>query len=141
MAEQSVENRTEAEAEVRVVIEVGNEYFEPGLTRAEMWPDGRVHIVNRLEGEERKAESRADPELAARLIDQAGSRSVRELKIGEKRGLPDEPRYHIEVYRGGERIQVIDVWRSDLPEHRELADLISSLQTVVQRATDGSVLL
>lgn len=125
----------------RLVVEVGNEHFEPGLTRLELGKDGHVMVLNRFEGKEPRYESRVEEPYAARLLTQAGSKALLSAPLGKRQGLPDEPLYHIALYRGQERIHTIRVWRSELPSQPELADLINALQTIVQQASNGQAIL
>ena len=130
-----------AGAEQRIVVEVGNEYFPPGRTRVELQSDGRVLATNRLEGKEEREAGQVDPAVATRLIDVAGSDRVQRLKTSGRRGIPDEPRYLIQVDRGPERIVTLELWRSELEEQPELARLIAELERIAQENTGGRVAL
>ena len=135
------ENRATPEATLRLVVEVGNEYFPPGRTRVELLPDGRVLATTRLEGREERADGRIEPARAARLIDQAATERVLRLRTSNRRGIPDEPRYHIEVYRAGERLLTLDLWRSELEQQPELARVVAELEEVVREVTKEQMVL
>jgi hypothetical protein len=130
-----------SKAQSRLVVTVGNEFFGLGLTRLELDNTGSVVITNRLEKDEKQIESRLDAAQANGLLDQAEAEMRGKTGLGERRGLPDEPRYHIEVHRGGQIVETITVWRSELVEHRELSALLRQLQGIVNKATDGTIVL
>ncbi len=144
MAEHQGENggiRATPEAGLRLVVEVGTEYFPPGRTRVELRPDGQVLATTRLEGREDRADGRIDPARATRLIEQAASDRVLRLRTSNRQGIPDEPRYHIEVYRSGERLLAVDLWRSELEQQPELARVVSELEGVVREVTKEQMVL
>jgi len=109
------EEHVPVEAEM-LVVEVGNEEFEPGLTRLRLQPDGQVQIESRLSGKARRFEYKLSPDDAARLIKQSGAPELPLKGLGLKPGLPDEPLYQLGLYRGKELVQTLKVWRSELPE-------------------------
>ena len=128
-------------ATTRLVVEVGTEYFPPGRTRVELRPDGQVVATTRLDGQEDRADGRIDPARAARLIDEAASERVLRLRTSNRQGVPDEPRYHIEVYRAGERLLAVDLWRSELEQQPELARVVNELENVVREVTKEQMVL
>lgn len=125
---------------VRVVVEVGNQYVEPGRTRVEVLPDGRTLVTNRLEEEERRFEGKLEPARVASLVEQA-SRDSGLQRRADRLGLPDEPRYRIEAERGGERILAVDVWRSDLERMGGLARLVQELEGAAAEVSQGKAAL
>lgn len=145
MIKQDTKASLPRQAALSIKVEVGNEYFRPGLTRLELSRDGRVIVVNKLSGEQAQHEGRVDPEYAARLLDQAVDPSITEpllrAELGTKPGLPDEPRYRLEVYRESERIYTAQIWRSELVRYPAIASLIKALQTIVEETTHGKVIL
>lgn len=141
MAEQHNHNDVPAEGDFRLIAEVGNEHLEHGLTRIELRFDGRCVVINRCEGDEIDVEGHVDPQHAARLFKQATSEAFREARLGGGLGLPDEPRYRVEVHWGKEPMHTHYVWRSELTKHREVGGLVEALQEIVQKVTDGRVVL
>lgn len=122
-----------------LVIEVGNEHLEHGLVRAHVAPDGRIRIVKREQGKEQHFEGHTDAEHATRLTEAV--RTVSAASFGQRRGIPDEPRYHVLVVRDGKPELEADVWRSELNEAKELADAIAELSALVHRSSDGQAIL
>lgn len=127
---------------VRVVVEVGNQYVEPGRTRVEVLPDGRTLVTNRLEEEERRFEGQLEAGRVASLVEQASREAGLQRQADRHRlGLPDEPRYHIKAERGSERILAVDVWRSDLERMSGLARLVQELEGAAAAASQGKAAL
>ena len=139
MAEQQTTN-TGAQG-LRVVVEVGNESFEPGSTRAEIAENGEVRLLNRLEGAETRAETRVEPERVSRLVDDMAAGRESLAREPARRGLPDEPLYRIEIYRGDVRVNEMNLWRSQLQESPGLSRLIQVLQEAATRASDGKIIV
>jgi hypothetical protein len=131
----------QARGEVRIVVEVGNEHFPPGRTRLDLWPEGNCLVVNRFEQEEVRFEGRIAPQRASRLLDQATSGTFWRRKLGERPGLPDEPRYHLAVYLADAPVYRCTFWRSEYATDREIGVLIEELQAVVREVTDGRAIL
>lgn len=131
----------EREASYRVVVEVGNEYFPPGRTRVEAVSDGQVRVTTRLEGEESQAEGRFDPlEIEQRVAD-ITARPMEQDQDKGRRGLPDEPRYHLLIYRGSEQVYDIELWRSSLPDNPSIEKLVAALNGVVYDVSRGEAIL
>lgn len=129
----------EREASYRVVVEVGNEYFPPGRTRVEAISDGQVRVTTRLEGEESQSEGRFDPlEIEQRVAD-ITARPIEQDK--GKLGLPDEPRYHLLIYRGSERVFDIEMWRSSLQDNPPIEQLVAALNGVAYEVSRGEAIL
>jgi len=122
-----------------LVVEVGSEHLEHGLVRVHVAPDGRVRVVKREQGKEQQFEGHTD-EAHARRLNEAVE-GVRGASFGQRRGLPDEPRYRVLVVREGKPVTEADVWRSELSEAKELATVIAELSELVQRSSDGQALL
>lgn len=120
-------------ARAPVIIEVGNEHFEPGRTRIEVQGDGRALVTNRLEGKDEKGEARVDLARLEPTLREAENQMPRVAQRSMRRGLPDEPRYHIELEREGRRVTA-DLWRSELEEMPALHRLVRELEEVARRA-------
>ena len=124
----------------RLQVTVGNEAFPPGRTRVDVDSSGRLLIVNEVEGSDtRREEARIDPDRARELTSIAGA-AVARVSESKRYGLPDEPRYHIEIGEGGSR-HSIDVWRSELAEHPELNRIVTELQAVLAEQVKGEIIL
>ena len=131
---------TTAELESRLEVSVGHEAFEPGWTQVVLEPSGSVQVVSRLEGTDtRRAEAKLDAERATGML-RAAEAQIARAREGKRQGLPDEPRYHFEI-RDGERRHSLDVWRSELSEHPELARLVAVLQEMLEERTKGEIIL
>jgi hypothetical protein len=141
MAEQQARQAGAQEGRIRVVVEVGNESFEPGRTRADIGPDGQVALLSRLEGAETRAETRLEPERLTRLVDDFAAADQGVAREPGRPGLPDEPLYHIEVYRNDVRVNEMNVWRSQLQRSPGLSRLIQTLQELAERASDGKIVV
>jgi hypothetical protein len=141
MAEQMTGNRATPATASRLVIEVGNEHFEPGQTRVELEENGQVQVRTRLEGKEDRADGRIDPARAARLLDQAVSNEILQRRGSDRHGIPDEPRYHIELYQADGRVLATDLWRSELEQQPSLGRLVAELEDIVREVTDGQMVL
>lgn len=127
------------QSEDGLVVEVGSEYLEHGLVRVQVAPDGRVRVEKREQGKEQQFEGSVDEAHVTRLTEVVeGHRGAR---FGQRTGLPDEPRYHVLVVRGGKPVLEVEVWRSELSEAKELAAVIADLSEMVQRSSDGQALL
>lgn len=127
---------------LRLVAQVGNEHFEPGLARLELDEGGQCLVLQRFAGKEDRREGRIEPDRATALIRRAQADDVaqaRERGAGRAR-IPDEPRYRLAVYRGDDRLEVIEVWRSDLPRAPGASALVEDLQDLVRRVSDGQVI-
>jgi len=122
-----------------LVVEVGNEQLEHGLVRVHVAPDGRIRVVKREQGKEQQFEGRTDEAHATRLNEAVAA--VQGASFGQRRGIPDEPRYHVLVVREGKPVLEADVWRSELSEAKELAEAIADLSELVHRSSDGQALL
>jgi hypothetical protein len=140
MNEQNDRTSAGTQTGVRVLAEVGNPYVEPGRTRVEVQSDGQVTVLNQLEDETQRAEGKVDPSRISRLVDESSPERF-SRQMTERLGLPDEPRYHIEVERGGQQVLAIDVWRSDLESMPGVARLIRELDAVTKEASDGRFIL
>ena len=140
MNEQNTVMEAGARTGGRVVVEVGTPYLEPGRTRVEVLPDGQVLVSNQLEDETRQAEGKIDPARISRLVDDAADEVARR-RLTDRPGLPDEPRYHIEVDRDRQQIIVADVWRSDLQSIPGVARLIRELEAAAKEVSDGQFIL
>jgi len=125
----------------RLVIEVGNPEFEPGLTRLQLEADGQVQIDSRLFKEESRYDYKLEQKEAAELFKRSLASPQAIEAVISRPGLPDEPRYNIEVYRGKECLQRMQVWRSDLPKMGELGAVIRILGQIADRASEGRALL
>jgi hypothetical protein len=95
--------------------------------------------VKREQGKEQQFEGQTDEAHATRLNEAVAG--VRAAGFGQRRGIPDEPRYHLLVVREGKPVVEEDVWRSELSEAKELAAAIADLSELVQRSSDGQALL
>ena len=126
---------------VRLVIEVGNPEFEPGLTRLQLGSNGQVQIERQLLKEQNRYDYKLDQKEAVAYIEHSRAPQLALKSAERKLGLPDEPLYKIEVYQGKLRVQSFQVWRSDLAELGELGAVIRALGQVVERASDGQALL
>lgn len=122
-----------------LVVEVGNEQLEHGLVRVHVAPDGRIRVVRREQDREQQFEGRTDEAHATRLSDAVAA--VQASRFGQRRGIPDEPRYHVLVVHDGKPVLETDVWRSELGEAKELGAAIAELSELVHRASDGQALL
>lgn len=122
-----------------LVVEVGNEQLEHGLVRVHVAPDGRIRVVKREQDREQQFEGRTDEAHATRLSDAVAA--VQASRFGQRRGIPDEPRYHVLVVHDGKPVVETDVWRSELSEAKELGAAIAELSELVHRASDGQALL
>jgi hypothetical protein len=124
----------------RLEVSVGNAALEPGRTHVVLDSTGAVSARTELEGSDpRRADAKLDPERATRMIATAGESAMR-AREGKRYGLPDEPRYHFEVGDGPRR-QTFDVWRSELPDHPELARIVAALQEIVDEQARGEIIL
>ena len=142
MTEQSNFDPQPTEAGLQLAVEAGNEFFEPGLTRLELGQDGQVLVTNQLEGKQQQFEGQVDAELAASLIGQVrSSDALMNPELGQRTGLPDEPRYHFEVYRNDQRLLSRNIWRSELEEYPDLEKLLVVLQDITSRFSDGEIIL
>jgi len=124
----------------RVVVEVGNEYHEPGRTRIEVHSDGRALASNRLEGKEDRGETNVDVAKIDQVVREAGPQLQRFQERRMRPGIPDEPRYHIEIEGEGRRYAV-DLWRSELEEIPTLHRLVRDLEEAAQRAVSDRLAL
>lgn len=97
-----------------------------------------MSVENRAQGEERRQETRVD--AAGDLLRAAAGFPWR-AAAGRPSGLPDEPRYRILVVRGGTTVYERELWRSELEARPELSRLIEEFQRIVERASDGRILL
>ncbi len=128
------------EAMDRLEVRVGNTAFEPGRTQVTVNADGQVQAVMELDGSRpRRMEAKLDPERATGMLRSAGATMAR-VRVGKDYGLPDEPRYRFELGTG-ERRKVVEVWRSDLPDHPELEQVVAELQRVVDEQAKGEIIL
>jgi hypothetical protein len=128
-------------ARLRVLVEVGNEYVEPGQTRIEVQPGGRTFVTNRLEGKEERGETTIDPAKLESSVSAALSQMSGVQARSTRHGLPDEPRYHIEVEREGRRVLSAELWRSEVEKIPSLQRLLRELEEAGQRAIDGRLAL
>jgi hypothetical protein len=122
-----------------LVVEVGNEQLEHGLVRVHVAPDGRIRVVKREQDKEQQFEGRTDEAHATRLGDAVAA--VQATRFGQRRGLPDEPRYHVLLVHEGKPVLEADVWRSELSEAKDLGAAIAELSELVHRSSDGQALL
>jgi hypothetical protein len=122
-----------------LVVEVGSEDLEHGLVRVHVAQDGRVRIVKREQAKEQQFEGRTDEAHATRLVEAV--EGIRGGTFGQRRGIPDEPRYRVLVVREGKPVLEADVWRSELTEAKELATVIADLSRLVDQSSDGQALL
>jgi hypothetical protein len=138
MTEQRTKDKDKVtlEGDLRVVAAMGNEHFEPGLTRLEPWLDGRCLVINRFEEKGMRVEGRIDPQRATRLLEQTTSGTFWRAKLGGGRGVPDEPRYLLEVYQGEARMHSCHMWQSECATHRDVGSLVAALQAVVKEVTN-----
>jgi hypothetical protein len=123
-----------------VVVEVGNENFEPGRTRAELSDDGRLVVTNRLSGDEGKVELTIEPSRARELVANAAAAGVAGF-VSRASGIPDEPRYRIVVVERGSKAAETELWRSEVEEDEQLAKMVQELGSLVERASDGRFVL
>lgn len=124
----------------RLEVTVGNAAFEPGRTQVTLDTEGRVQAVMELEGSRaHRMEAKLDPERATGMLRTAGE-TMMKARRGKDYGLPDEPRYRFELGTGEGR-QVVEVWRSDLPDHPELEQIVAELQRVVDEQAKGEIIL
>lgn len=131
----------EREASYRVVVEVGNEHFHPGLTRVEAISDGQVRVTTRLEGEESQTEGKFDPLEIEQKVADITARPMEQEQDKGRRGLPDEPRYHLLIYRGSERVFDIEMWRSSLQNNPSIEKLVAALNGVAHEVSHGEAIL
>ncbi|CAN5141440.1 hypothetical protein BH23CHL1_BH23CHL1_15960 [soil metagenome] len=131
----------EREASYRVVVEVGNEYFPPGRTSVEAISDGQVRVVTRLEGEESQTDGRFDPSEIEQRVADITAGHIDPQQDERRRGLPDEPRYRLLIYRGSERVLDIEMWRSSLPDNPSIEKLVAALNGVVYEVSGGEAIL
>lgn len=147
-----------------VVVEVGNDAFHPGRTRVELRADGRLLVSSRLRGTEERFESWLESDRALRLFDELtprveGSEGESRVQLSQvvqnvvarilqgrsRRSVnppvPDEPLYHIEILRGSDQPQAIDVWRHEVPRYPELARALDDLNARVQTMSEGRATL
>ena len=128
------------EATSSVQVSVGNPAFPPGRTQVDLEGTGRMMVRSELEGSDRvEVEAKLEPERARELIASTGD-TVSQARSSERRGLPDEPRYHVETAVGDRRTSV-DIWRSELKEYPAIDRLITELQQAVSEQVSGEVLL
>ena len=119
--------------QARVLVEVGTEHFEPGRTRIEVRADGRTLVTNRLHGKEDRGEVTMDVARFEPMLREARDQMPRVAQRSTRRGIPDEPRYHIELEQDGRKYSA-DLWRSELEEMPALHRLVRELETVARRA-------
>jgi len=134
MSEQRIED-------LSAVIEVGNEFFEPGLTHLVLNANGDIQVTTRFNDQEKGYRSQVAPETAARLLERIRDGMERDVRVGERLGLPDEPRYEIVLLRGGEQLRTVTVWRSELAEQPALQQAIGQLQELTEKMSDGQAIL
>lgn len=128
------------DAERRLSMEVGNEALEPGRTRLEVAADGRVLVVNVLDGKLTRAVGEVEGQRATRVIDSLGESGM-EADMPQRTGIPDEPRYRVELFRGSERIREFELWRSQIEEHRDLEEVFRELEVIVSDASGQAMVL
>lgn len=126
---------------VRLVVEVGNEYFEPGRTRLELDRDGQCIVTTRFEGEEARSEGRIDAQRAEAIIERATRAPFWDQPLGDAPGIPDEPRYELTLSGKDIRFKSVHVWRSELHEQPQGRQIISALQGITTEITDGQAIL
>jgi hypothetical protein len=141
MTEQRAKDKETLKGDLRVVVEVGNEHFEPGLTRLELLPDGQCIVINRFEGEEKRVKGHIDLQRAAKFLEQVTLGTIWKAKFGIGRGIPDEPRYRLEVYKGETLVHACHIWRSEWVVNRDIESLFKGFQDVVKEITDGRIIL
>ena len=124
----------------QLAITVGTTAFEPGRTQVTLNAEGEVQAVMELDGSRpHRMEAKVDPERATGMLRSAGTTMAR-VRAGFSYGLPDEPRYRFEL-GAGEGRRVVEVWRSDLPDHPELEQIVAELQRVVDERAKGQIIL
>jgi hypothetical protein len=124
----------------RLEVTVGNAAFEPGRTQVTLHADGQVQALMELDGSRtHRIEAKLDPERATGML-RAAAETMAKVRAGSPYGLPDEPRYRFELGTGDGR-QVVEVWRSDLPDHPELEQIVAELQRVVDEQAKGEIIL
>jgi hypothetical protein len=141
MQEQETQNEMTPLEVNALVVEVGIEAFEFGLTRIWLNAQGEVQIENRQNGKPRHFKQAIDPQEAADMIARVDTDELFLKPLGRKRGLPDEPLYHVQLDSDGTPVRSLRVWRSELRQLDDLARVIRNLQTIVNRASDGEVIL
>lgn len=141
MMEQTSQPSDTQSTSLRVVVEVGVESFEPGMTRVEVQANGRALVMNRLEGRENQVEASVEQERISRVMDQVVAETRRQSETPARLGLPDEPRYHIALYRDAELVSEAHVWRSQLANNPGIASLVNTLQSMTLEASDGKIIL
>ena len=124
--------------QVRILVEVGNEHLEPGRTRIEVRADGRTVVTNRLEGKEDRGEMTIDVAKFEPTLREARDQMPRSTQRGARRGIPDEPRYHIELEQDGRKYSA-DLWRSELEQMPALNRLVRELEAVARRAVNDGL--
>lgn len=130
--QKSTAPRDEA-AGLHVLVEVGNEYVDPGRTRMEVHGDGRVTVANQFEGKEKRGEGKVDVAQLGHWVE-AAARETSGWADLRRRGVPDEPRYRIVASRDGRRLVDVEMWRSDVETLLTLDRLIKHLEKVAERA-------
>jgi len=75
------------------------------------------------------------------LLERIRDGMERDVRVGERLGLPDEPRYEIVLLRGGEQLRTVTVWRSELAEQPALQQAIGQLQELTEKMSDGQAIL
>jgi hypothetical protein len=124
-----------------LVIKVGNEYLEHGVTQVQLTSDGQLQIANRSSGKEQSFEHQMPVKQAHQLLKMSSAPETQVKAPGLRRGLPDEPLYEVSIYQGKVLHQQIKIWRSDLEEYPEIAGVIQNLQQVIDESTKGKILL
>jgi len=122
-----------------IVVEVGSEFLEHGKVQVHVAPDGRVRVDKREQGKEDRFEGRTDEARAKQMS--ATVEGLRGATYGQRRGVPDEPRYRLRVVRDGATVAELEVWRSELEEVKELGRIIAELSELAQRASNGQALV
>lgn len=121
----------------RVKIEVGNEGFGRGLTKVSLDAEGGFSVENiRRVRVEKKLPDRITASKVKQVFDTAQASDLFMLPNARTRGLPDEPRYKLDI--DGRKFEV---WDGDAGLNPKLKQLLSVLRELVSESTNGEVVL
>ena len=128
-------------SEYVLVVSAGNPAHDLGQVSVTIKGDGAVQ-VERLRDDDRETfQGNVSLETARQVMARAVPSDMWTRRWGERKGVPDEARYSIEVNLGDEALARIEAWEDECDADEGVCALIIELRRIAAEISDSKAIL